>query len=334
VTERDRTREYSERLGAISDEQLQRALDHFDLGALIAAEPATTGLFGQNIFLSTTAGEFVLRGAPYPDWQLAKERFFTNLIHEHTDIPAPWPFDLDDSAEIFGWPYAIMPRLPGLDIGNPAVREHLTADERCALAHAMGEALACLHAPTWPHCGEYDPELDDIRPLVMTPAQWAVERAHWWLDHARAASAATTDADVAWVEELLASVRNALEVPFWPALVHHDYKENNAVAERTADGWRITGLFDVGGAFFADGEEDLCRSIATYAREDEELAREIVAGYRERRDFRPGFEDRFRAYMLMDRLVIWEYGQRNNVWFASGMCLRDYAEPFTQLKPW
>jgi hypothetical protein len=41
---------YSERLGDISKQQLQRALQHFRLGTLIGATPVTTGLFGQNIF--------------------------------------------------------------------------------------------------------------------------------------------------------------------------------------------------------------------------------------------------------------------------------------------
>ena len=28
-------------------------------------------------------------------------------------MPAPWPYHIDDTTDIFGWPYALMPRLPG-----------------------------------------------------------------------------------------------------------------------------------------------------------------------------------------------------------------------------
>jgi hygromycin-B 7''-O-kinase len=325
---------YSDRLGSLTDAQLQRALDRFDLGKLERAEPATTGLFGQNVFITTTKGEYVLRGAPHPPWQFDHERYVTKLIHERTDVPGPWPFRIEESSDDLGWPYAVMPRMPGLDVGNPAVRDGLSEDECLALARAMGETLAQLHQPAMPHCGEFSPDTGDIPPTVLSPADWTLKRARWWLDLCREASAATTDADVAWVGEVLQAGRPALEEPFKPAIVHHDYKENNVVAERTTDGWRVTGLFDVGGAFFGDGEEDLSRSVAAYAREDIELARSFVAGYRAGREFRPGDKERSRVYMLIDRLIIWEYGQRNSVWFEPDTKLREYAEPIMNLEPW
>jgi hypothetical protein len=33
--------------------------------------------------------------------------------------------------------------------------------------------------------------------------------------------------------------------------------------------------------------------------------------------------------MLLDRLIIWEYGQRNGLWFRPGMTLREWAELYT-----
>jgi hypothetical protein len=41
------TRWYSSRLGMLSTRQLQTALDRFQLGTLIAAEPVLLGNFGQ-----------------------------------------------------------------------------------------------------------------------------------------------------------------------------------------------------------------------------------------------------------------------------------------------
>ncbi|MGH7949360.1 MAG: aminoglycoside phosphotransferase family protein, partial [Candidatus Binataceae bacterium] len=96
------TREYSKRLGAISDAQLQAALDRFDLGRLIGAEPVQGGLFGQNLFLVSSEGEFVFRGSPHHEWQLPTERFFSKMLHERTRMPAPWPFLIDERTDIFG----------------------------------------------------------------------------------------------------------------------------------------------------------------------------------------------------------------------------------------
>jgi hypothetical protein len=61
--------EYSRRLGKITPRQFQPALDRFGLGVFIRAEPIPFGLFGQNVFISSTQGEFVLRGVPHYPWQ-------------------------------------------------------------------------------------------------------------------------------------------------------------------------------------------------------------------------------------------------------------------------
>jgi hypothetical protein len=66
------TMQYSKRLGTISTKQFQAALDHFNLGQFMSAEAVPFGLFGQNVFVTSTAGEFVLRGAAHYDWQLPK----------------------------------------------------------------------------------------------------------------------------------------------------------------------------------------------------------------------------------------------------------------------
>ena len=56
---------YSQRLGGISNEQLDAAARRLNVGRFVSAAPTRSGLFGQNLFLTTTEGEFVLRGAPH-----------------------------------------------------------------------------------------------------------------------------------------------------------------------------------------------------------------------------------------------------------------------------
>jgi len=52
--------------------------------------------------------------APHYPWQFPKERLIARLLHERTRAPVSWPYLLDPSDDIFGWSYALMPRLPGL----------------------------------------------------------------------------------------------------------------------------------------------------------------------------------------------------------------------------
>ena len=72
--------ETSKRLGPISHDQLSRALTRFELGDLLTVKPVPLGLFGQNLFVTSSAGEFVFRGAP-PEIGRAscRERVFSSV---------------------------------------------------------------------------------------------------------------------------------------------------------------------------------------------------------------------------------------------------------------
>ena len=57
------SQEYSKRLRIIEPSQFQAALDRFDLGTFVAAMPIRFGLLRQNVFVSSTGGEWVCRTA-------------------------------------------------------------------------------------------------------------------------------------------------------------------------------------------------------------------------------------------------------------------------------
>lgn len=105
---------YSQRLGVITDEQFQAALDQFHLGRFIRAEAIPSGLWGQNVFVSSTEGEYVLRGQPHFAWQFPTEQFYARYLYERTSVPVPWLYLLDVGTDIFGWNFVLMPRMPGL----------------------------------------------------------------------------------------------------------------------------------------------------------------------------------------------------------------------------
>src|SRR5690348_6631022 len=106
------SRVFSSRLGEINDVQLQAALDYFDLGRFTGAETVPSGLFGQNLFLYSTTGDYVLRGVPHYDWQFRAEQFFAGLLYSNGG-KAPYPYLTCFDKSIFGWEFAIMPKLPG-----------------------------------------------------------------------------------------------------------------------------------------------------------------------------------------------------------------------------
>jgi fructosamine-3-kinase len=323
------TREYSKRLGVLTAEQLDAALARFDLGTLVDAEPAPTGLFGQNVLLESTRGRFVLRGCPHYDWQFPKERFFARLIHERTSLGSPWPYRIEEATDIFGWSFAIMPRLPG-EPGIPEGRE-----EGRSYAEALGLALARLHELEWKEAGAYDLAADSVRPYPVSQAERVTGLIRERVATCRALRAeATTEADVEWVESVVAANQAALDEPFAARFVHHDFKPNNTLAVRDGSGWRVTGAVDLMEGYFADAEEDLVRTVAALALGDKGRLQPFTDAYRARQELRPGFAERYRIYQLLDCLVIWEYGQRHDVWFHPEQRFRSHAEFFVEkLRP-
>ena len=325
--------EYSHRLGALTPAQFAAALERFKLGRFLRAEPVIGGLFGQNVFITSTEGEFVLRGAPHNEWQFTAERYFVDLLHEHTPVPAPWPYRIDAASDIFGWPYVLMPRMPGINLADPTVRATLTENDSRAIAHALGDALVDLQVLTLPHFGAFDPATGNIGRISGAFADWAIERNNWWMARCDESSDALTRSDRAWIAEITTAARSALDYAGPPTYVHHDYKDGNCTFVRDGDGWRIGGVFDVAESFFGDGEEDLVRTIQQYSFAGQARVQAFIDAYQRRKPLRAGYQQRLAFYLLADQIIFWEYGQRNKVWFKPGQTFREYAEPFLAALP-
>ena len=124
-------KKYSERLGVIEDSQIQKALDKHSLGLLEIAEPISAGLFGQNFIVTSDKGDFVFRGCPHYDWQFPSERFFAENLHNKTSTPVPYPYIVDQSTNIFGWSYVIMPKMTGISVAMQDPKNFETIELTC-----------------------------------------------------------------------------------------------------------------------------------------------------------------------------------------------------------
>jgi hygromycin-B 7''-O-kinase len=323
-------REYTQRLGNISDEQLQRALSYFDLGKFLHAEPIPFGLFGQNLFLTSTAGEFVLRGVPHYDWQFPTEQFFIEQLHDKTRAPVPHPYLFNPSSEIFGWSFVIMPKMSGLQLADAQIMSKLSMDERRGVAQALAAMLIEIQTLTWEHSGRYNIATQQIEPLEQEYRRGIVERIRELITQAQRHNANTTPADVAWAETIIEQTAGACLTPYQPCLVLEDYKESNVVVKQEQTDWRVTGVFDFMTAHFGDGEADLARQSGTYLREMPELADEFVQFYLDHTVVQPGFGKRQQLYMLYDSLLIWSFwqGHAGGLPEDKTLNLKQWAGPF------
>ena len=237
------TGDYGHRLGRLTGAQLQAAVSRFDLGRLVDAAPIPGGLFGQNVRLTTDSGAWILRGCPHYDWQFPKERYFARQIAARSGIPAPWPYLIEPSRETFGWSYALMPCLPGLQLSDPAVRARVTSSEETSIARALGDGLSRLHEMTWAHPGTYSLEQNDVVPHECSHR----ERVLGEIDDLVAQCGrleSLTRPDLLWLRTLVNRNQTALDEPFESTFVHHDFTAANVVS-RGPTAWNVSGVFDL-----------------------------------------------------------------------------------------
>lgn len=324
---------YSERLGEISEEQFQRALDRFSLGKFIEATPIKEGLFGQNLFLTSDKGYFVLRGVPHYSWQFKGERFFAKLLHERAAAPVPWPYLLDESKDIFGWEYVIMPKLSGIQLSDDKAGEPSVGVDWEEIAKAQGRMLGEMQRLTWEFSGQYDETDNKIKPLQSPFADWVAKRIMEWLTKAQGYNDRTTTDDLQWAQNLLTKAGSVLRAEFQPCFVMQDYKLGNMVFGKVSSRWEVTGLFDLMESYFGNGEADVSRTFCVYIdKKKPELAYGFLNEYLRSKGKRKGFEERFPIFILLNRAIIWEWAQRSNkVWWDRALTFKQWAEPSTWL---
>lgn len=295
---------YSERLGVIEPDQLIEVADRHGLGEVLDAYPPPGGLFGQNIVLETSEGSFVLRGNPYGHAQLTKERRVATFIDEYSSLPAPWPYEVSEEIEPFGWTYAVMPCLPGTP--GAELWPSLDPEGRVALARATGEALAWLHEAEAFFVGPYDGQLDDFVEMDDF-GDWFLHRLEYWRNLCRAVNALSTEAE-RYIDQVIDECADALDEPFTPVLVHHDFTVDNLNFDQDDVGFEASGVFDLAEAYLGDGEEDLVRMLWIADTDDQRSA--FVDAYTEHWPLRSGASDRLALYALADHLPIWEFARR------------------------
>jgi hygromycin-B 7''-O-kinase len=322
------------RLGTVSAEQLQAALNRFDLGILTDARAVPFGLFGQNVFVEADTGSYVLRFGAHYDWQFPTEQYFCDLIHERTDIPVPWPYLWEPSRDVFGYPwgYVLMPRLPGLATADPRLYAQLSYTDRLGIAKALGQALQRLHRLTCATSGAFNHERGRLEPFATTYAERSRDRIRANVQRASAHSGALTPAEREWVEQRLEAVPAGRD-DFQPVLVHEDFNTNNACFTRVDSVWQLAGLFDLMSAHVGDGLADLPRQFSMYVEEDRRLAAAYLHAYVDPDALDDDEMARLSLYLLDERLIVWEFFHSPEfleMWRGGNESFQQWFAPYEQ----
>jgi len=120
-----------------------------------------------------------------------------------------------------------------------------------------------------------------------------------------------------------------MELPSQPTVVHLDFGHHNVLFEQREGAWHVTGVIDWMTAEAGHPECDLARPLATFQQYKIPGREEFLAAYRETHAETKGFRERLRVFILWERMLIWNYWQRNNG-FKEGLGMRAWMEPFVQ----
>lgn len=330
----------------ITDAQFAAATERLGIGSFLRAAPIATGLFGQNVFVTTNQGDFVLRGAPHyvsanprssaPPyvqndlWQFTKEVFFAKVLHERTGAPVPWPQLLDESTDIFGWPYIIMPRMGGTCLDERSIKA-LSGDTQLAIAGALGRGTIVMQELSWSFAGDFDPTIN----LTAYPSGHAAHLVSETQSFAASArgNGRLAPEDDSWLDSIFAGALALAPARRPNVYVHGDYKLNNLALSGSGADWCVSGVFDLHESRFGDGASEVCRQASSYLdTAGPELAREFIRAYRSQTAPDPTIGERMPLYVVNDRIKFWEYFTRPeiNAQFFRGKTFRDYAEHYIE----
>ncbi|KKO52669.1 phosphotransferase [Paenibacillus sp. DMB20] len=318
-------------MGDITNEQLQLMLDRFNLGKLISSEKTSKGVGKQTLSVTSSSGEYVLKGNPLFEGQFVEEKFYEDHLQTRTRLPVPFPYLVDESKDIFGWSYSIMPRLPGRHMNDREIQEKLSREDRKRIAERLAECLCDLHSWKTEDYGEFDPANQKIRPFEGSYQRWLYGRIRYWLEDAQKYSAITPK-DVKWVEHTLAVSEYAFKNLSSPAFVMGDFKADNILVQHRPDGWRLSGIFDFTTGYFGDGAADLPKMVSMYLdRGEEEVAKQFISVYFKCSETKEGFLERFKVHMLHQKVLDWGCAKAiGDVTWDHDLSFSRWAERYTE----
>jgi len=325
--------DYAGSLGEISGEQFDKALQKLNLGNLVKAEKVQSGVVGQNVFLTSSKGEFVFRGRPFYDEQFDVEKFAVDNLREKTNTPTAYPYLIDNDTDIFGFKYAVMPRLPGIQIASGGtVIVDLSKNDRLKIARAMAAALAEMHKLKFEYVKHQKDAAVFAPPNMLQEHSGHVELIARRLNETIAGLpdiSAVTGEDIVYMDEIIKENIDALSFEYEPGFIMGDFKEDNAVFSNDNGDWKVCGVFDFAMSHFGNSECDIARIYAMYIDAGVELAQEFIGEYTKLNPPKEGFYKRLKIYSLAERLGIWWWAKsQNRILWDENMPLRKWLAPY------
>ncbi|MEM7735796.1 MAG: aminoglycoside phosphotransferase family protein [Deinococcota bacterium] len=249
----------------------------------------------------------MFRGRSHYSWQFPKERFFANFLAEQTNLPTPRPYLIDKSLEHFDYDFALMPKMPGIQLSDQLLLKSLSGDDLKKIAHQLGQTLRVLQHFQAPFYGEFDELTNKVVSYEESYDQQLLKKVQALIEASNMTRQTISNDEE---RNLMAIFKKYLErvLISSPVITLQDYKADNTCVTKNNDDWQVTGIFDLMEARFGHCLEDLPRQYATYIDAQQlDLANEFLLGYNLDESDLPLLD----CFIIIDRLIVWEYVCRN-----------------------
>ncbi|WP_437956004.1 phosphotransferase [Sorangium sp. So ce119] len=278
--------------GPAGFDRIRAALEAFRPAILAVCQRhglATGGLsafaHGTNVVVSNDAGQIIKLFPPFLRHQFEAERL--SLARFHGKVPATTP-ELLHEAELDGWPYLVMSRLPGRPLEE--VWPALSGAERVEALARIGEIMRAAHALPTDGLESIDLGWDTFVERQIAGCE-SRHRRMGLPGHL-----------VSQIPSYLESARGLLPGAVVPVLLTGEYTPENLLVTRTGERWSVTGMLDFADACLGPREYDQLGPCLFLAAGNADLQRAFLCSYGyPLTDLTPSLSHKLMALSLLHR---------------------------------
>ncbi|MCA1851575.1 MAG: phosphotransferase [Beggiatoa sp.] len=229
------------------------------------------------------------------------EAFVYELVASRTNVPVPEVLFTDSSRQALDRSYLLMTRIDGEAVVS---LRSLEEDDWRAIYRGMGEVLRALHEITFERFGYF--MKGGFAESFQTNAEW-MRKLFEQVLRAFAALGGPPSLERA-VRSLIAGGEEVFDRCSTAVLCHNDFSEGNVCFFEGADGWRLTGVLDAGGATAGDPLFDLAKTDYWSTRGNQLKRHALFDGYG---PTGPAREEALRLYRPYHALGLWNWFARD-----------------------
>jgi fructosamine-3-kinase len=257
----------------------------FDVSDIVKIKEYSSGYINKSYEIRLKGKKELILRVYNEKWKAQKEFFIYRDIKAHLDIPVPKIYCVDDSRKVMPNAFALMSKLPGMQI-DIAYKKY----KNKRLFEQAGEILAKLHSIKFPKYGWIVGK--SIKPAFKSWREFVWHDIEIKLSHLKKVKKVMNL--VGDVEHYLEQNDDLLNIKKQPCLLHKDYHCSHILANKD----EVTGIIDVEWAIAGHNENDFMKIELWDFAKMKDLRSAFFRGYLKHGSISKEYKERKKLYEL------------------------------------